>query len=1111
MRFRIQRLLAVGGALVAFPGVASAQQPATIAGTVTAESGAPVAGASVFLEGMQTGAQTTDNGRYTILVPAARATGQTVPLTVRSIGYRPVSQPVQLTPGQTITRDFRLAVNPLRLGEVVVTGAGTTSTRERVGAVINSVDSSLLRRAAEPQNVVTALAGKAPNVDVRTQSGEPGAGASIRIRGATSIGTGAAPGTAATNQPLFVVDGQPVDNSTVSTAQGPADFVGTASTVSQNRAADINPNDIESVEILKGAGAAAIYGAQAANGVVLITTKRGRSGPTRFTFQSTETFDDVIKTMPLQRTYGLGIDQITPDCNAFAGPLDCRPAVDGAGVNTSYGPALAAGARTFNHADEIYDTGLTADNNLSVSGGNERTTFFLSGGLTSQNGTIVGPNNRYDRTSVRLKATHQLVKNLTLGGNFSYVDTRGRYVQKGSNVSGLLLGALRTPPEFNNQPYLDTTGLHRAYRFPHPSAGSLTDTRGYDNPFFVLNNSGNRSELGRFIGNVNADWTPITWLTFRYTLGTDYYGDQRIESLPFTSSQNPVGQVTRLDVTNLDIDHNLLAIGRHQFSENINASLTLGQNLNSRRLNQTWAQGQNLNAPQPFALQNTLNPQIPQETRSLRHIEAYFGQAELDLYQQLFLNAGIRNDGFSTFGEGSKRAWYPKAQASWVFTNFLGNTEQRGLLSYGKLRASYGETGREPPVYSTVGGVYSLASVFGSGYGDIINASQSFQGGVATPLISPNPNLKPERNREAEVGFDLGFFDQKVDLGATYYSKLSRDVILAVPVSAAATGSQQVFQNGAKVTNKGVEVTFNARPITTPNFAWDFGLNFGQNRGRVLSLLGAQFVTYNSEGFTGAIGSSTVGFAPGVIRGSDFARCGITPNDLALDDAGTTLASACAGAKKGALYLDASGLPVLDPTDRVIANPNPNWTGGFNTSVRLWKNLRLSGLLDVRSGNQVWNGTRGVLYRFGTHQDTKIRSSQGKFLDIPGMKDRYNDGVVGPGLGVVAFQSPEDWQNWFLGEGGGFGDVGAQFIESGSFVKLRELSLSYTFDQPWVKSAGFGSMDLRVAGRNLRTWTKYRGLDPETNLGGAEWLTQGVDYFSSPLTRSFVVSLTLNR
>jgi TonB-linked SusC/RagA family outer membrane protein len=1075
---------------------------------VTAEGGSPVIGASVFLEGMQIGAQTTDDGRYTVLVPAARATGQTATLSVRSIGYRPVSQTVTLANGAMITRDFMLAVNPLRLGEVVVTGAGTTSTRERLGSVINTVDSSLIRRASEPANVVSALAGKAPNVEVRTQSGEPGAGASIKIRGATSVALGS------TNQPLFVVDGQPIDNTTVSTEQGPTDFPGTGGTVAGNRAQDINPNDIESVDILKGAAAAAIYGARAANGVVLITTKRGRSGQTRYSLQSTTTFDDVVKTMPLQRKYALGgllpdgsdYAAGTPDACANSTTANCR-----ALYPISFGPEIAAGTPTYNHAEEIFDTGLTADNNLTVSGGNDRTTFYLSGGLMHQKGVIVGPNNWYNRTSVRLKGTHQLFSSLNVGGNFSYNDSRGAFVQKGSNTSGLLLGALRTPPEFNNKQYLDPiSGLHRSYRFPHPTSSSLTAGRGYDNPFFTLNNSGNTSELGRFIGNVNLDYNPLQWLTVRYTLGSDYYADQRVQSLPFTASSNPIGAVTRFDVNNLEIDHNLVATARRQFSENISTSLTLGQNLNSRRYRQTWAQGQGLNAPEPFALQNTLTQQTPQEFKSLRHVEAYFAQAELDLYQQIFLNVGVRNDGFSSFPADKRRATYPKAQIAWAFTNALGNTDQKGLLSFGKLRASYGETGREPPVYSNQA-AYSVASVFGSGYGDFISGSQSGFGGVSTPIQLYNPNLGPERNRETELGFDLGFLDQRVDLGFTWYNKRSSDVILAVPVSSAELGANFRFENGASITNKGVELTLNARPVTTSTFAWDFGLQFGRNKGRVNSLLGAEFISYFNEGFTGAAGSATVGYAPGVIRGSDWARCGITSADFEVDDAGTTLGSACGGAAKGALYLGADGLPVVDPTDRVIADPNPKWTAGLNSSIKLFDKLRLSGLLDIRHGGEVWNGTRGILYRFGTHKDTEIRSTQGKYLDIPGMSDRYKS-VAGPGVNVVPFQTATDWEAWFDNEGGGFGDVGAQFVENGSFVKLRELSLTYTLNQRWLQDRlGFSSVDLRVAGRNLHTWTKYRGLDPETNLGGSEWLTQGVDYFNSPLTRSFVISVGLNR
>ena len=1116
-----RQILSVAAAAVLVAAAAvplCAQDPATVTGTVTNEAGAPIPAVQVYIQPLNIGAVTRDDGRYTLVVPGARATGQTVPLTARQVGFRAATAQVTLTAGQTITQDFRLAAAPVTLSAVVVTGAGTTSTRERLGSTINSVDSTLLQRAVEPQNVVSALAGKAPNVEVRTQSGEPGASSSIKIRGATSV--------VGTNQPLFVVDGQPIDNTTVSSQQGPTDFPGSGGTVQQNRAADINPNDIESIEILKGSAASAIYGARASNGVILITTKRGRAGQTRASLTSTWTVDNVDPNVPLQRKYGLGSSgsifgaDNTNDVGyaASCDASDCRPfntflfggeAADVA-ATTSWGPALAAGTPTYDHLDEIYDNGFTADNTLQVSGGTERTTFFLSGGLTNQDGTIEGPNNSYNRTTVRLKATHQLLSRLNLGGNFSYMDARGRYVQKGSNVSGLLLGALRTPPEFNNRQYLnEQSGFHQSYRFRNPTSASLTTGRGYDNPFFTLNNPGNRSELGRFIGNVNLEYTPLSWLRLNYTLGGDYYNDDRVEALPFTASTNPIGEVIRFNNNNLEIDHNLIAVGSYEYSPNISGRLTLGQNLNSRRYRSTFTRGQGLIAPEPLALQNTLSVPPPTEFRSLRHVEGYFGQLDLDLYNQLYLSLGLRNDGFSTFGESDRRANYPKASLAWTFTNALGNVDQQGAFSYGKLRAAYGETGREPPVYGTIT-AYSLLSSFGSGFGDLIQTTQGGQGGVAFGLQLGNPDLRPERNKEFEWGFDLGFLDQRVDMGFTAYNRRSTDVILPVPIHQAQYGALRRLENAGQVTNRGVELTLNARPVTTERFAWDVGVNFGRNRGNVDRLAGgAEFIPYNTEGFTGSSGSSTVGFAPGVIRGFDFARCGVTQDDFEVETG--TLAEACAGAARGALYIGSDGQPVLDPTERVIADPNPDWTAGLNTSVTLFKRWRVSGLLDIREGGQVWNGTRAALYNFGTHQDTeRLRERTGTFgRDF--LTDVYPT-VTGPGAGQVAFQTAADWEAWFRGPGGSFGDNQAQFVEDGSFVKLREVAVSYTADQGWVQNRiGMSSVVFRLAGRNLATWTDYTGLDPEANLGGAEYLTQGIDFFNSPLTRSYVFQVTLNR
>src|SRR4051812_21993968 len=651
---------------------ALAQAGTTITGTVTNEQGAPLSGATVLIQGTTIGAHTDDAGRYTIVVPGDRANGQSVTLVARVIGYAARTVPVVLTAGGNIAQDFALVVNPLNLDVVVVTGAGTSTTRARLTTTINTVDSSSINRAANPQNVVSALAGQAPNVEVRTQSGEPGSSASIKIRGASSL--------SGTNQPLFVVDGQPIDNQTISTqsiANGSGTVSGAdASTVAPNRASDINPADIESVQILKSAAAAAIYGARAANGVVLITTKSGAPGATRYTLSSTETFDRLSAPDILQHSFVQGslLDGTT---NACGGP-DCTVS------RYSWGPAAAAGTPMFNHEDELFDTGLTADNNLQVSGGNERTTFYASGGLLGQNGYLRGPNNKYNRATVRLKGTQQVNSKLTIGGNLSYIDTRGKFVQKGSNLSGVMLGALRTPPSFNNEDTYLPNGLQRAYRFPNAtSVAAMENAVYYDNPFFVLDNPGNRSELGRSVPNLNIGYTPFDWLNVSETLGADYYSDWRLESLPLTSGNDPVGNVTRNDINNLEIDHNLIATAKHTFGTNTDLTFTVGQNLNSRRLRQTYSFGEQLIGATPFNLQNTVSPSN-QEYRALRHIEAYFGQVEASLFDQLVVNLGIRNDGFSTFGSSHPRANYPKASAAWTFSNLLNNHTGAGPLSYGK-------------------------------------------------------------------------------------------------------------------------------------------------------------------------------------------------------------------------------------------------------------------------------------------------------------------------------------------------------------------------------------------------------------------------------------------
>ncbi|HVE80312.1 MAG TPA: TonB-dependent receptor plug domain-containing protein, partial [Gemmatimonadaceae bacterium] len=490
MTRQVTRLLALA-ALALVPAAARAQEGATISGRVRGEAGQPLPSASVFLEGLNLGTLTREDGQYTLTVPGARAQGQRATLTARLIGYRPQSAQITLAAG-AITQDFTLPSNPLQLGELVITGAGTSIEAEKLGSVRNAVSAEQITKAAEP-NIVQALAAKAPNVNITQSSGEPGSSSYIVIRGLRTVNSSA--------QPLFVIDGVPVDNQSFSTSNfNPTDELGSgevSGTTQMNRAMDINPNDIENIEILKGPAAGAIYGARAGQGVILITTKKGRPGQTRYSLRSQWSFDDISQEYPLQTRFGQGRGGIAPaanECNDINATLRCL---------RSWGPELPAGTRVYDHSTEAFDTGVTSDNTLTVSGGNERTTFYFSGSYFDQSGIFVGPSNQFQRSTVRLNASHRMLENLNILANVQYADTRGDFIQRGNNANGLQLGLLRTPPEFNNLPYLDpVSGLHRSYRMQNAAPGTESQSRGFDNPFFILYEPVNRSMVGRVFGNV---------------------------------------------------------------------------------------------------------------------------------------------------------------------------------------------------------------------------------------------------------------------------------------------------------------------------------------------------------------------------------------------------------------------------------------------------------------------------------------------------------------------------------------------------------------------------------------------------------------------------------
>jgi outer membrane receptor protein involved in Fe transport len=859
----------------------------------------------------------------------------------------------------------------------------------------------------------------------------------------------------------------------------------------------------------------------------MITTKRGRPGTNTIQYRSSFAWNEVNKTVPLQQTFGQGI----------VDPAD--PTVNLAPTSSaSWGPALAAGVPTFNHADELYRTGLVSDQFLTWSGGNESTDYYLSLGRLDQQGTIVGPQD-YDRTTVRLKAGHSFRDDLRVSGNFAFTDGQGDFVQQGSNISGIQLGALRTPPDFDNRTYIcppsgtTTTGaclagLHRSYRLPNPTA--LNVGRGYDNPFWVAKEIRNEASVSRTFGNVAAQYTPFSWLEVNYTLGADYSADERSTRYPKSSTTYPDGALIRADLINLQIDHNLVATMRRTFNADMEGSLSVGQNLNHQEFRRYQVDATTLIAG-TTQLDFTVD-RTPNEYTATVRTDGYFAQGTLDLYQQLFLTAAVRLDGSNTFGNGDKRFAYPKFSTAWDFSQYVESTP----LTFAKARFAFGIAGKQPPIFSNVS-AYETRNLNDGWLTTGLNTTYAGQDGVVSERTLGNEDIKPERTREWEAGLDVAFLDNRLSFGFTYYNTHTTDAILGVDVPTS-TGFFGKYDNAAEFLNHGYELSATANIVETDLIGWDISTQWSKNEsctrdlagtsefsltgfeGSTNSVVGPTLVEDDytscswSEDFDGDGDSETVyGYPIGVHymtdmyrygRGSfvsDFDYSGGTGADVDIDAAST-------GWKKGDVFIGADGYPHLDGQQWVVGDANPDWTASIRNSVRIGENLRISALVDIKEGGDIWNGTKGALYFFGTHKDTEAYHGAGRDEVFgQGFMDQFD--YFGPGAGLSV---PINIDTWFRnGIGSNFGGLNSHLIEDGSFVKLRDVSVAYTLrNQDWLSRVGFSTLDVQVVGRNLKTWTDYTGIDPESNLDGAT-LGRGIDYFNNPQTRSWGVNFTLTR
>lgn len=1035
----------------------------TVSGTVSdAASGDPLEGVAVVVKGTTIGVFSDEDGKYSLEVPAEADV-----LLYTYVGK--LTQEIALEGRSTI--DVSMAADYLELDEVVVTAVGLETNRRSLGYSIQNVDADDIVSARET-NIVNALNSKVAGVTVVSSSGSPGSSANIRIRGSVSVN--------GSNSPLFVVDGVPIDNSESGN--------GTAGVDQSNRAIDVNPNDIESVSVLKGAAATALYGIRAANGAVIITTKSGKAGKPRVTVSASYTVDRVNKVPGRQSTYAQGRPTFDPITGEPLGPtyrdpytfegFSWGPAIadleyDGAtdypfDVNGALVPAGTGNGVAANAYDpyDFFVDGATLDLNASVSGGNGKTTYYLSAGRLTSTGVV--PLATFNRNTFKVKAGTQVTKKLSAEMSANFINSGGFRIQRGSNLDGIMLGLLRTTPSFDNgnagagsadptdkAAFELANGDQRSYRYGV-----------YDNPYWTINKNPFTDDVNRVIGYAMLKYEATDWLSFSYKLGTDFYTDRRNGAFDINPGWS-VGEVYNSFRSSNDLNSDFLIQVNKNFGSKINFNSTIGHNYYTSTVITQSSSGTTLAAPDFYHISNATDIQAA-ESVGQRELVGVFGTMNLSYSNYLFLNVSARNDWSSTLGANSNSIFYPAASLGFAFTEAFGMSGNP-ILPYGKIRASLGQVGNDAPF------VYATANYFGSAF----SGGDGFISGISYPAFGTNAfelssvlgnsDLRPETTTTLELGAELKFFTGRLGLDVTYYSSTTTDIVVSVDLPSP-TGFTSVVQNAGVITNKGWEVILNTTPVRAGAFEWNLDVNFTTYENTVDSL-GEGISQIGLAGFTSTSSRVVVGEAYGAIFGSGFQR----------DDAGNVI-------------IGADGWPLQDAQTQVFGDPNPDWIAGIRNTFS-YKGISVSALLDIRQGGDMWCGTCGVIDYFGTSE----RSG-----------DLRNETVVFEGVTEtgetntteVSYADPDNGLggNYFIRYG--FGGITEMSIYDTSWLRLREVTVNYSLPTSVTNAMKVGDITLSLSGRNLWLSTEYPGIDPETNLTGAS-NGIGLDYFNMPNTKSF--------
>ncbi len=1054
----------------------------SISGTVSDDTG-PLPGASVFVKGTTNGTTTDFDGNYTI------EANQGETLVVSFIGYRTEERII----GSETTMSFELQPDAESLSEVVVTALGFVEQRDKLASTYSKIDADKLVQPVE-NKIIDGIAGKAAGVTINATSGDPGAGSNIQIRGTSSL--------SGSSQPLIVVDGIPLNNDNLA---GSGDDDQSAGVSQQSRLNDINPEDIESFQVFKGASAGALYGSRALNGVIVITTKKGKAGKFNVNYSTGVSIDKISYEHPLQTTFGQGNGgSFSPTAQRSWGDRISERAGGADDVDTSgeFFESLTTGniiypitqknsreIFTNRNFDQVFQTGITYDNKVSVSSGNEKGTYYISAAHVNQEGII--KSSFYKKTNFTVNLTQNLTDKLRTNFKANYVHTGSNRTQQGSNTAGLYLGLLRTPADFDQTDYIGnynsssgsiTPNRHRGYRRYLGNSDNVI----YNNPLWTVNEQESTAKVNRLIGTgeVVYQWNDNISTIVRG--GVDFYVDTRVYFFPYytAGSARRFGLLNDETINNEEYNGDLLTNFNYALSKNLNTNVVVGFGINDRRRKRIFTEADNFiaNFRSPLdAAELSAKENIGSETtRTSRRNIRFYGTANFDYADQLILQLGGAFEKHSVLPASDNGFFYPSAELGWTFTKALKDS---GPLSFGKIRLAYGQVANVPIAHreQTVFEVGTFSS-----FSDEI-ALENFGGGFQLDERLGNSNLKPEIKTEYEVGLDLRFLRNRLALSTTYYTNKTEDVLLDLAL-VPSLGFDEIYANGATIENDGLEIELRYDFLRKQDWKGSISLNYSTNENIVRGVDGTgEFIQEFSEGTSiesVAIDGEPLGvlYTQGALRNAD-----------------------------GSFVLDANGFPQVDTGGNlIVGDPNPDWRGGLQFGLS-YKNLSLAASFDTSQGNDLAQRTRFILSFFGTHADV------GKTITLSEDLTNFDGDVIPAGSVVRGNVGNFGGGNVLLDEeyytslyGFGDGKLNEFAVEDGSWTRLRELSLSYRLgSENFKKATGLSSVEFTASGRNLIIWTDVVGIDPDINQFGVG-RARGLDYFSNPGARTYAFGINFN-